>query len=336
MERHLGAEWAVVKRELEDDSNVISEVIRRLVHEQHLPAFRQIIFGSLANPWSTEEGSPIGTLVHLRHQLKPAPHFLVADDLVALLEHTDIAEDLPLSMMNLPFDRFYLELGRGRLCKATLPNIASGNHIFEGAYIEKGNHLGQPTLYLVLTGSPLGKADAADDATFNLALSLANLELPIAQVLRGSRLRTQAQARAVGQVVSPEEWETDVLEAVLLLAKALLYIGLPGTRRELHPERSDALRSLQGVKSPAKRGKAERRLSKLYDHILIGPQPEHRQTATKVAQAGNVSAHWRRGHYRMQAHGPHHSLRKLLFIEAVLVGAAAQSPVPAQATYHVV
>jgi len=36
---------------------------------------------------------------------------------------------------------------------------------------------------------------------------------------------------------------------------------------------------------------------------------------------GHVASHWRRGHWRNQAHGPARSLRKLIWVMPVLVGA---------------
>ncbi len=332
----IGPEWAAVQRELQDDSLALPEVVRRLMHENDLPNFAGILRYTVGMPGGTEEGGPIGMLAYLRQEVRPAPHFLIADELVSLLEHTDIAQDLPLSMMNIPFKRFYLELGRARKCSATIPNILSGDHIFEGAYVERGHHAEGEMLYIVLTGSPLGKADAGDDATLSMALPLVNPERPIYEVLMTAYQRARNDAMPTGQQVSPQAWTDDAFAAVMLLAKALLYIGLPGTRREMHPEKTEAEKTLAGLKSTAKRNKAQRRLSRAYDYILIGPQPEHNRSAQGLARDVNVSAHWRRGHYRLQAHGPQHALRKLLFIEATLVGANTGMPVDAVPVYKVV
>ena len=52
--------------------------------------------------------------------------------------------------------------------------------------------------------------------------------------------------------------------------------------------------------------------------ILLGPLelPEYVRGVQN-----DVSPHWRRGHFRMQPHGPHQSLRKVIFIAPTLVRA---------------
>ena len=64
-----------------------------------------------------------------------------------------------------------------------------------------------------------------------------------------------------------------------------------------------------------KASRIERKLASRYNRIVIGPAqfPGH--------AGGEVSPHWRRGHMRMQAHGPQMSLRKLIFIAPTLIRA---------------
>lgn len=335
LEQLLGREWPVVKAELANDVQVLPEAIRKLTNVLRLPVFTKVLTTSTGMPGGTEQGGPLGMLAYLRHRIAPAPHFLLDDALVELLEHTDIAQDIPLSMFNLPYSRFYVELGKSRTCRCTIPNALSGDHILEGAYVERGLHDEGEFIYLVLTGSPLGKHDAADDATLSMALPVSDLNRPIHEVLVEAQRRARQEAAPAGLAVSPEEWADDALKAVLLLAKALLYIGMPGTRRALHPERTQALAAIRAIKSTAKRVKAQRRADRTYDYVLIAPQPEHLKTANSLTGDGGPRTHWRRGHYRLQAHGPQYSLRKLIFIEPILVGAAPDQPVQPP-TYRVV
>lgn len=275
-------------------------------------------------------------MAYLRQRVKPAPHFVIDDALVKLLEHTDIAEDIPLSTFNQPFKRFYVEMGKTRTCSCTIPNALSGDHILEGAYVERGQHIDGEFIYIVMTGSPVGKNDATDDATLSIALPISDISRPIPEVIVEAYRRARSEAEPAGMALSPESWTADTLKAILLLVKALLYIGMPGTRRAFHPEHTTALKALQSLKSTAKRAKASRRANRTYDYILIGPQSEHQTSADGVASAGaQVRTHWRRGHYRMQAHGQQQALRKLIFIEPVLVG-ASKGEAPAAANYHVV
>lgn len=336
LEQMLGREWPIIRAELADDTAVLPEAIRRMTTVHRLPRFTEILTTSTFMPGGTEQGGALGLLAYLRHRVAPAPHFLLDDHLVGLLEHTDIAQDLPLSMFNLPYRRFYVELGRGRTCGCTIPNALSGDHVLEGAYVERGQHVDGDYIYLVLTGSPLGKTDAADDATLSMALPVADLDRPIHEVITEAHRRAQLEAAPAGLVLSPDEWTNDAFKAVMLLAKALLYIGMPGTRRALHPEKTEALKSFGLIKSTAKRAKAQRRLDRAYDYVLVTAQPEHEGVAGNLARSGAMRAHWRRGHYRMQAHGPQHSQRKLIFLQPMLVGASSADETPAQpAEYRV-
>jgi len=107
------------------------------------------------------------------------------------------------------------------------------------------------------------------------------------------------------------------------VVKVLLYLNCEGAQiRELTPY-SSAPRVFPGLG----RRKREARLAEveqLYDRFVLGP--EHGlQTSEQMANGTNsgfeVSAHWRRGHFRLQPHGPHASLRKVMFIMPTLVRA---------------
>ena len=71
---------------------------------------------------------------------------------------------------------------------------------------------------------------------------------------------------------------------------------------------------------PKKAAKLRRELPDLYDRIIVGPKeiPGHSH--------GEVSPHLRRGHFRIQPHGPHNSLRKVIFVAPVWVRADKLGP----------
>jgi len=100
-----------------------------------------------------------------------------------------------------------------------------------------------------------------------------------------------------------------------LCAKIFLYWNVERARHDAQTPYSDAMIQLKGH-GPEKAAKLRRQLDKLYDRILLGPLtlPDHLQ-----GQHGEVSPHWRRGHFRMQPHGPRKSLRKVLFIAPTLI-----------------
>ena len=100
-----------------------------------------------------------------------------------------------------------------------------------------------------------------------------------------------------------------------LCTKVFLYWSVEQARTEKQQPYSDAMQQLKRL-GPKKAAKLQRHVDKLYDRILLGPLaiPGH-------GDHDEVSPHWRRGHFRMQPHGPHHSLRKVLFIAPTLVRA---------------
>lgn len=67
-----------------------------------------------------------------------------------------------------------------------------------------------------------------------------------------------------------------------------------------------------------KAAKLRRQTERLYDRVVLGPDtlPAHLHGVS-----GEMSPHWRRGHFRMQAHGPRLSLRKVMFISPTIVRA---------------
>ncbi|TDV17744.1 hypothetical protein C7404_13512 [Paraburkholderia caballeronis] len=101
---------------------------------------------------------------------------------------------------------------------------------------------------------------------------------------------------------------------VQMCAKVLLYMQTAGAVR-IDELRQNDITSQLARAGKGKRSKLERRLASRYNRIIVGP--------SELIQiyANEVAPHWRRGHLRMQAHGPKFSLRKLLFIAPTLVRA---------------
>ena len=100
-----------------------------------------------------------------------------------------------------------------------------------------------------------------------------------------------------------------------LCTKVFLYWNVEQARREKQTQYSDAELQLQRL-GPKKAAKLCRHVNKLYDRVLLGPLtlPDH-------CDHTEVAPHWRRGHFRMQSHGPQQSLRKVIFIAPTLVRA---------------
>lgn len=333
----FGREWPVIRQFLGNESLTLPEIGWQLSrHEPMLESFNLLALGSSSAPGNTEQGGFYGLLAWLRQQEFPAPVFRFTDELAHLLELTDIADDIPLSCLALPYPRFYLELGQARELETAVPNVLSGDHVLEGAYVEAGWHheLGD-CIYVTLTGSPVGKTGPVDDATLSLILDKSDIDAPLVEVIQTAFDREHKVAREHGFTQSPDSFLPASVAAMRLVVKALLYLNLPEARRVARTPRTELEKKLGQLKSGAKRAKLERRTGPVYDFIEVSAPPvESKEPSPEGSGRPGVRAHWRRGHYRMQAHGPQYSLRKLTFIRPMLVG-SLQGADPAAPNYRV-
>ena len=145
-----------------------------------------------------------------------------------------------------------------------------------------------------------------------------SFEKALEDSLGGSALqgRTEAQGRAL--------LSSELLPMLEYTAKVLLYMRLGATQVRAYTPYSTAPREFPGL---GRRKREERlaQLEQLYDRYIVGPAT---WAETELGTAGNeltagheLPPHWRRGHFRQQAHGPRGSLRKLMFIAPTIVRA---------------
>ncbi|ABE47337.1 hypothetical protein [Polaromonas sp. JS666] len=111
----------------------------------------------------------------------------------------------------------------------------------------------------------------------------------------------------------------DAIRLVSHLAKTFLYLGMKEARARNLNDHTELKARLARVERK-KQGKLEKRLQRLYDRIIVGPDALPQELRQGPAAHG-VSPHWRRGHFRQQAHGLANSLRKLIFVRPTLVAA---------------
>jgi hypothetical protein len=103
---------------------------------------------------------------------------------------------------------------------------------------------------LTITGSPLEKGHALDDASIDLSLSIQDEDACLGTLLE--RHMDYYRAPAVTAQPGFEAPAADdnmalAREVILHLAKVLLYLNLPEARQEPLPERSDLERRLRGL-----------------------------------------------------------------------------------------
>ena len=331
-------EFEDLSREMRNQETLTSQIVAKLTSAGAGGRLKRFIEETSRMAAGTEMGNSYAALLYLRHALSPQPYFLVADSLVEMLEHTDLADDIPVGCLTLPYPRFYLELGTLRTADAFVPNVESGLHRLEGMYCETGTHpdFGKG-LYVMLTGSPAGKRGPLDDATNSIFLPTLDENIPLPEALRMSFARAAKLSQAAGLRQSPEVFVQHSLRCLNLWVKALLYISMPEARRVNKPELTCALEAIARKKSPAKQIKARRALAGVRDYILIEAPPASRPSIAEQTEQARKGprAHWRRGHYRMQAHGEGRQQRKLVLIRPQLIAAQTMGDTVVQPQYLV-
>lgn len=313
-------EWDILVRAFESDDFTLSNLPQLL--EQHgLYQLSRLFEVAAQSPGSTELGGAMATMVGIRHVVSPYRLFRLEDDLVELLGVTDMADDVPVEFLKLPFPRCYVELGTRRDLAAQVPNDVSGNHVLEGAYFESGYHpaRGKGT-YILMTGSPLGKSHCMDDATHAVFLSTQDPSQSLSQAMADAFDSAVSQSVEGGYRVPQRANFVEALHNLQWLMKALLYIGLPEARKTLALERSELQRQLPGLKSPGKKAKLSRRIAHSHDVVWVHAPSVQTEPAADMGQGSSRAGHWRRGHYRRQAFGTAYSQRKLIFIAPIRVG----------------
>lgn len=252
--------------------------------------------------------------------LKPTPA------LETLLGETDIGDGLPTAMFKPLAPVVYLEFGplwkakvTAQLGKViTLSGLEGREYEAAGCYLIQstthcdGCHRYQRTigLYLVIAITP--QANEALDALHHFPITggvqevLHDEELPIHETL----------VRKLIVDFTAEAFKDLMPMLVGMLAKVFLYRWSEDSQFTEHKDYSEQERRLHGLGS-RKADKLSRRLPRLYDWMALGP-------AGLVGEShghGEVSPHWRKGHFRLQPHGADRLLRKLIFIAPTMVRA---------------
>jgi hypothetical protein len=239
------------------------------------------------------------------YQVRPHAVIEPTDALQTWLAQTDIGEDVPVSLFQLPMPAVYLRFGP-EMARVVDPSLwADVNRPFttSGVYIFETVTVGRRDLVFVAVGVTL-EHDQEQPLLLQVCFTDMNDSL-IGHVARARHSLPDSRSSAI--------------PLVQMCAKVLLYMQTAGAVR------IDDLRQRDISSQLARAGKGkvsrfERRLASRYNRIIVGPAELIRYSGAEVAP------HWRRGHLRMQAHGPQFSLRKLIFIAPTLVRADRLHP----------
>lgn len=290
-------------------------------------------------------GSFILTMNRARLRAHGDPILEVSAPLQTMLAQTDLQDGLPTHFFRSPKTMLYLALARPNPLR--VPHRLSGLHECEGAYIGmyqlpphhpvhqwpgrmRALRLdpGQPTrvIEIVITGSPVGKANALDDASQDFLLLIQDENECLSTLLERHIAFFNSPSAYSQPGMAPINSDEVAMIAPVIneLAKILLYLNLPDAEQTPLPERSNLERRLRqlGNKLSAKR---RERLARTYDRILIGPREVTEAPETEANEANTASTvrpHWRRGHFRRIRYGEGFSESRFGWIRPILVKAA--------------
>lgn len=225
-----------------------------------------------------------------------------------MLDVTDVAENMPLRMIRPPLPA---------MCIVPIHSGGSGVERFDAVTVfshaipnESGSAKRGVTLVVQVGQRVDVQIFVIDDGCDDTAMQA--MDDSIAQV----RARGDLDAQELDRVAAR------VHHALEYTIKVLLYLAVDDAQCVQELPYSAAPKSFPGL---GKR-KREMRLAEvenLYDRYLIGPTvlADELPGMTDSSAGHSVSAHWRRGHFRLQPHGPQASLRKVMFIRPTVVRA---------------
>jgi hypothetical protein len=245
--------------------------------------------------------------------------------LESLLTNSDVDLDLPMSMVAPPYAAQYLRFGDQAISHLKAPNGTLPGHVFDGAFcfFTPSAHPGAAGAWVL----ELVFISKRNDR-FNGQITL------IGTTDRGNMRVGEWLDWVIGASTAPSFGgaREAMHAAVSHVVKLFLYMGLKHARRVVHNDQDEALKRAKGL-GERKRAKLLKRTASLYNAIVVGPEAPQSQTMAREGGA-SVAPHWRRGHFRMQPHGPGWKERKLIFVAPVLIHAAQlQGGVPPPRMY---
>jgi len=150
----------------------------------------------------------------------------------------------------------------------------------------------------------------------------------------GTRLIDVSNVRAEERIALNRQKHPVYLEALQLTVNALCYVtAYPDDIAEVWPDGTPStLKQKTGSPNAKEARRAKSKLASLgYVPVHICGQKlagSMQANTSRDRQEGHVSPHWRRGHWRNQPYGLGRSLRKLIWVMPVLVGASRPGEEP--------
>jgi hypothetical protein len=232
------------------------------------------------------------------------------DALDQLLAHSDIGQELPVGLLRAPQSAVFICLGT-QTCqeldaklpaKEGAPSLThQGMYVFEAV---QDNHR-------VITLVPI--YEDQDSKVYGASMLELHITIP-----------DEALNNLIHRICHDSGHSDYMMALAQAVTKLFLYMALPQAQLVHHQPYTEALDQLQRL-GAKKTAKLRRQLPRLYDRMVVGPTEINIGRAAGGHDCGGgtdeLSPHLRRGHFRLQPHGPNNSKRRLVFIAPAWVRA---------------
>lgn len=271
--------------------------------------------------------------------------FDLADALVEVLNHTDV-KDATLEGLALPYEALYMRFGKQDQIRVPYedgPGDPDPWEYFEGAFVARARWTAPPheshRIVIGLT-TVLGNGAGRTVPGYIIDFHPAEQALPALEAIEAAIERRKSEISKEVDHGSENEkalalhrqsrWdETAYLlrQALPLVLNGLFYLESLETTPPAQPGRDTPadMCTSWGNATPARRQKLKSNLTREGYAVvhLVGQDVEPMGVHTPH---GAVSPHWRRGHWRMQAYGEKHTLRKRIRIAPQFINPHHASP----------
>lgn len=311
--------YRAIRESLGDQTIADEDVWERVCDE--IPAFR----GLYDNPNRRGFAIPDPLVFNsLRFSWGKSPTLVIRTTLIDRLLFTDIKPDLPVAMVHAPYPLAYIHFQR-RLGEVSLrvkdETGDKGEHVYrlEGAFVRElvMEDVRRLTITLIYR-----EGEEAVNIAAPTVMDIADETVPLAEYIGRYQQRI-----GLGEGEAAAE-----LEALMEVAKVLIYVGLPDARKVESPDRSRFLHGLQQKKAHQQLQLLHKARGR-FDHILIGPErPLDDATEVLGASGRHMPVHVRRGHMHVYRIGKGRLQTVIRFLQPIVVRkdllAGGQPPPP--------
>jgi hypothetical protein len=329
------------------DGRMDSRVRDRIMEELILPVIR--VYSQQMPPGSPHHdalGLAMAQAFSFQHWVPLAAQyegsgreiFDFSEGLVQTLNHTDI-KDATLEDLNLPYPAFYIRFGAQEHIRLEYPEGDNKFEFFDGVFVTTslwdGPESGAKRLLFGMTtvlenGQGMASPGYFLDVTPDMQ-KLPCLDAIEAALARRRQLIEESEVAAGLQQAQMQRYEesAELLRAAMpLVLNALFYLDSLGSDQPPHEPGRGTSKELAAKWAAAEGGRKRKVASTMtsYGYALVHVVGKEFETHDESgAGRGAAAPGWRRGHWRWQAHGPRHSLRKRIRIPAVFVNPQGRS-----------